>query len=96
MNEVLSLYKELHDTLGTNEICKDFYREIIRVIQEKVDAIPAGARVAVRCADQGAQYLLRAIDFSRTNVIGVFDYKKEEGSFCGYPLFHSEKLNQAD
>lgn len=96
MNEVLSLYEELHDTLGTNEICKDFYREIIRVIQEKVDAIPAGAKVAVRCADQGAQYLLKAIDFSRTNIIGVFDYKKEEGHFCGYPLFHSEKLNQAD
>lgn len=92
MDEILLLYKDLHDFLGTNEICAEFSKEIIQVIQNAIDAIPADARVAIRCADQCAEYLMGAVDFSRTNVVGIFDLKREEGAFCGYPLFCAEKL----
>jgi len=93
MDEILALYQELHDSLGTNEICDEFCARIIQVIQDAVDAIPSGAKVGIRCADPSAEYLIGAIDFSKTNVIGVFDLERE-GSFCGYPLFRAEKLKE--
>lgn len=81
MDEILALYQDLHDSLGTHEICAEFANKIIRVIQDEIDAIPADAKVAIRCADQCTEYLMGAVDFSHTNVVGVFDLKKEEGTF---------------
>ena len=91
MDEILMLYGELHELLGTHELCAGFCEKIIQVIQDAVDKIPFGSRVGIRCADPCMEYIFNKIDFSRTNVIGVFDLRRE-GSFCGYPLFLSEKL----
>jgi len=95
LDEILALYRDLHDSLGANEICKEFCVKIIQVIQDAVDAIPSGTRVGIRCADPCAEYLIEKLDLSRTNVIGVFDLGRE-GSFCGYPLFLASKLKDMD
>nr|WP_325185723.1 sulfatase-like hydrolase/transferase [uncultured Oscillibacter sp.] len=94
MDEILALYQELHDSLGTNEICAEFCSEMLGIIQSEVDAIPSGARIGIRCADPCAKYLLEAIDFSRTKVVGVFDLQRT-GSFCGYPILPAETLSDA-
>lgn len=91
MDEILTLYQDLHDSLGTNEICEEFCERILRIIQDALDEIPSGSRVGIRCADPCAEYLLKALDLSRINVIGVFDLERE-GIFCGYPLFLADKL----
>ena len=91
MDEIFTLYQDLHDFLGPNEICSEFCASIHSILKEAVDTIPSGSRVGIRCADPCAEYLIRTIDFSHTNVIGVFDLQRE-GSFCGYPLFLAEEL----
>lgn len=91
MDEIFALYQDLHDFLGPNDICAEFCANIHRLLQEAVDTIPSGSRVGIRCADPCAEYLIRTIDFSRTDVIGVFDLQRK-GSFCGYPLFLAEEL----
>lgn len=91
MDEIFTLYQDLHDFLGSNDICAEFCANIHSILKDAVDAIPSGSRVGIRCADPCAEYLIRTIDFSHTNVIGVFDLQRE-GSFCGYPLFLAEDL----
>ena len=47
MKEIAFLYQELHDFLGRGNISGELCQQIRDIIQTSVDAIPAGARVAI-------------------------------------------------
>lgn len=92
MDEVLALYEELHDSLGKNEVCKDFCNKVTRVIQGAVDSIPSGAKIGLRCADRCMERLIQSVDFTKSNVVGVYDLMRCTGEFEGYPLFPASDL----
>ena len=92
MDEILTLYQQLYDFLGGRRICEEFCAKILRIIQEIIDNIPPGAKVGLRCADLCLSYLLEHIDFSKTNVTGIYDLMLSQGEFYGYPLRNAEEL----
>lgn len=94
MEEIMKLYQDLHDSLGTDEICAEFSERILRIIQSALDEIPSGSKVGIRCADPCAEYLIETIDFSGINVVGVFDMVRT-GTFCGYPILPARILPEA-
>lgn len=93
MDEILALYQELHDSLGTEKLCEEFCARMIQVIQDAVDAIPSGARVGLRCADRCMAFLIKNIDFTKTHVTGIYDLARE-GEFAGYPIFPANQLKE--
>ena len=92
MDEILTLHQQLYDFLGVRGICEEFSAKILRVIQEAVDNIPHDAKVGLRCADLCLSYLLEHIDFSKTNITGVYDLMLSQGDFHGYPLRNANEL----
>lgn len=95
MDEVLALYEELHNSLGKNEICKDFCDKITQIIQDAVDSIPSGARIGLRCADRCMKQLIAKVDFTKSNIVGVYDLMRCSGEFEGYPLLPADDLTCA-
>lgn len=92
MDKILALYQGLHDSLGTNEICEDFCTRMIRTIQDAVDRIPFGAKVGLRCADRCMASLIKNIDLTKTNVVGVYDLMRNGDQFFGYPILSADQL----
>lgn len=92
MNQIAALYHEIHESLGNDEICKEFCARITRIIQNAVDNIPSGTAVGLRCADRCMACLIENIDFSKTNVVGIYDLMRCEGRFMNYPVFGTNQL----
>lgn len=92
MDEIFALYQGLHDFLGTNEICEDFCTRMIQIIQDAVDSIPSGAKVGLRCADRCMSSLIKDIDLTKTNVVGVYDLMRSGDQLAGYPILSADQL----
>ena len=92
MDQISTLYQELHESLGTGDICEEFCTRIMQIIQEAVNNIPTGATVGLRCADRCMSCLIENVDFSKTSVVGIYDLMRGEGKFANYPLFNTDRL----
>lgn len=92
MDQISTLYQELHEFLGTGDICEEFCAGIMQTIQEAVNNIPTGATVGLRCADRCMSCLIESVDFSKTNVVGIFDLMRGDGEFANYPIFSTDRL----
>ena len=92
MEEILKYYQELHDSLGSENLCQELAQKIVRIIQEAFDRIPDNARIAIRGAGKHTEELLKELDLSGKNVTGVFDRDKIAHEFCGYPLLFPSEL----
>ena len=71
MEEILKYYQELHDSLGSENLCQELAQKIVRIIQEAFDRIPDNARIAIRGAGKHTEELLKELDLSGKNVTGV-------------------------
>ena len=96
MKEIAFLYQELHDFLGRGNISGELCQQIRDIIQTSVDAIPAGARVAIRGGGAHTSRLLDAFDFTGKNIVGIFDRKKVAETQRGYPCYGAEELPKMD
>ncbi len=92
MGEIFALYQDLHDSLGANEICVEFNAKMLKIIQDAVDNIPSGAKVGLRCADRCMARLIKDIDLTKTNVVGVYDLMRSGDQFAGYPILSADQL----
>ena len=92
MEEILKCYQELHDSLGSGNLCQEFAQRVVQIIQDALDRVPDQARIAIRGAGVHTKELLKALRVSGKNMIGIFDRDKIADEFCGYPLFFSSEL----
>lgn len=89
----MSLYQELRGLFGKNDLAKDFFQQIHRIIQETIDQIPDETRIAIRPAGEDTKKLLDLYDFSRKNLIGIMNRRRREDDFCGYPVITTDTFS---
>lgn len=92
MKEIFSLYQELCGLLGENNLREVFFSKIHHIVQETIDQIPDGARIAIRPAGYDTMRMLELYDFSEKNVIGIMDQKYRGDDYCGYPCYTVDAL----
>lgn len=88
----MTLYQDLHDTLGTENITEVFCETIRETFRRTLDAIPASAKVAIRGGGEHTNVLLAAFPLEGKQIYGIFDRKKNAGTQFGYPCFPAEEL----
>lgn len=93
MKEILKLYQELHSLFGENNLGEEFCQKIHRIIQETIDQIPDGTRIAIRPAGGDTKHLLELYDFSKKNIVGIVSPKKRGDDFCGYPCLTTDSIS---
>ena len=92
MEEIERYYQELHDSLGTEELCQEFVKQVMQTMQDVFDQIPDGARVGIRGAGNHTKELLEALRLSGKNIVGIYDRGAIEARFCGYPLYPASDI----
>lgn len=95
MEEILTFYRELRGLFDENDLAMDFRQRIHRIIQETIDQIPSGSRIAIRPAGWDTRELLEAYDFSAKNIVGIVNRRSRGGDFCGYPCFTADSFSAA-
>lgn len=93
MNEIFKLYRELHGLLGENDLLEEFRQRIHCVIQEIIDRIPEGTRIAIRPAGKETKNLLASYDFTGKNIVGIVNRSSFGDDFCGYPCFTADTFS---
>lgn len=93
MEDIFKSYRELRGLFGCRDFGGELHRQIHRIIQETIDRIPDGARIAIRPAGGDTEKTLELYDFSRKNIIGIVDRREREGGFCGYPCFTMDSFS---
>ena len=61
MEEILKCYQELHDSLGSGNLCQEFAQRVVQIIQDALDRVPDQARIAIRGAGVHTKELLKAL-----------------------------------
>ncbi len=95
MEEILALYRELHDVFGTGNLCESFCENIRTTIQEALDAIPPDARTAIRGGGDHTNVLFAYFSLDQKQITGIFDRQVTMDSQCGYPCFPAKELPNA-
>lgn len=94
MERVLNQYEELYSSLGAKQPGDTLCKEIRQTIREVIESIPANARLGIRACGVHTETLLEEFDFSKKNVIGIFDRQKIDDTYCGYACFPAEKISE--
>lgn len=92
MEEILALYHELHNVLGTENLCESFCANIQMTIQKAFDAIPPDARTAIRGGGDHTNVLFEYFSLDQKQIIGIFDRQMTADSQCGCPRFPAKEL----
>ena len=92
MEEILEYYQELHDFLGTSELCQGLFNKFSKIMQKALENIPTNARIGIRGAGVHTKVLLNTLQLSDKNIIGIFDQAKLGDALCGYPLYPASEL----
>lgn len=92
MEEIFNLYRDLRSLFSENDLMVDFCQQIHRILQETIDQIPDGARIAIRPAGEDTRKMLELYDFSKKNVIGIVDRKHFWENYCGYPCYTTDSF----
>lgn len=87
MEEIFKLYRELRVLVGEKDFREEFCQQIYGIIQETIDQIPGGTRIAIRPAGEETRRMLESFDFNRKNVIGIVDKNYRGKNYCGYPSY---------
>lgn len=93
MEEIFELYRELRSLFDENDPVADFCQQIHRIIQETIDRIPDGARIAIRPAGSDTRKMLELYDFSKKNISGIVDQKYHGEDYCGYPCYTTDSFS---
>lgn len=93
MEELEKCYQELHDALGTGNLCREFSEQVMHTLQNVFDRIPDSARVGIRGAGVHTKRLLEALRVSDKNIVGIYDQGAVEPYFCGYPLYPASDID---
>lgn len=96
MRHILKLYDELYRFLGGKQPGAALCRDIRQIIGEVIEAIPAQARLGIRACGVHTETLLADFDFSKKNVVGVFDREKIDETYCGFACFSTEQIPELD
>ena len=96
MDEILALYQQLHNTLGTDNICESFCEKIQRTLQKAIDAIPADAMTAIRGGGGHTNVLFQRFRLDQNRIIGIYDRQKTVDTQCGCPCFPAEELPETE
>ncbi len=83
---IVKQYQELCDFLGEENVSEILFRRIRQEIQREIDAIPAGARIAIRPCSADTKKLLEPLDFSNKKIVAIIDKQKKERPFADIPL----------
>lgn len=92
MEEIFKLYRELRGLFGENDLREEFCQQIHGIVQETIDQIPDGARIAIRPAGEETKKMLELFDFSRKNVIGIVDKNYRGDNYCDYPCYTTDSF----
>lgn len=93
MEEILELYQELRSLFGENDFGADLCQQIHRIVQETIDQIPDGTRIAIRPAGKDTRKLLELYEFNGKNIIGIVNRRNREDGFCGYPCYTTDSFS---
>ena len=93
MEKIFELYRELRGLFSEKDLGAELHQQIHRIIQDTIDQIPEGRRIAIRPAGGDTENTLRLYDFSKKNIIGIVDQKNRGDNFCGYPCFTMDSIS---
>ena len=93
MEEIMQLYRELRGFFDEDDLGLEFCQQIHRIVQETIDRIPDGTRIAIRPAGKETKNLLKSYDFSGKNIVGIVNRSDIGSDFCGYPCFTADAFS---
>lgn len=93
MEEILKLYQELRGLFGETDLAEEFHQQLHRSIQEMIDQIPDGTRIALRPAGNDTLRLLDSYDFGGKNIVGIVNRRSRREDFCGYPIITTDTFS---
>lgn len=87
LDSVLKEYGELHELLCDYDQEQCFIDRIYSILQDVINELPDGSKIGFRPYGDQSEWLLQNFDFSRVEVVGVFDRCVDCDICQGFPVY---------